>query len=290
MTTEKLTKADRLAIGAAVAPTVRRAADAPRKVTVVDKNGKPVRETTHVEVAKAILARSEIEFSVQEGKRPQWVKCKDCGAPVKVGRSGAVREVCRPRTHKCACGRPVTPKAGCGFGKSCARCTGAKKLAGIPRDERSARSTRHKREWWSQVAPEERSKRARRMCEATPAAVRQEIARQGGRAAMAKRTPEKQAEISRRAIAAMTPEQRREMAERSKAARAALPPEVRSEAVRKQWAAMTQDEKAARGHKSWETRRANNPSPPRATCACGALLRKGAKRCRPCWKTRGSGT
>jgi len=65
MTTKQdtpLTKAERLAIGGAVAPIVRRRADAPRKVTLVDKNGQPVGVTTDVEVAKSLLARSGIEF------------------------------------------------------------------------------------------------------------------------------------------------------------------------------------------------------------------------------------
>lgn len=95
MTPEPLTKAARLAIGGAVAPVVRRQAAAPRKVTVIDKDGKPVRETTHVEVAKAVLARSEIEFSVQEGKRPAYVACSQCGHPVKVPKTGAMPTKCR---------------------------------------------------------------------------------------------------------------------------------------------------------------------------------------------------
>lgn len=66
----KLSKAERLAIGTAVAGPVRQQARAPRKVTLVGKDGAPVGVTDSVEVAKSLLARSEIEFSVQEGKRP----------------------------------------------------------------------------------------------------------------------------------------------------------------------------------------------------------------------------
>lgn len=40
-----LSKADRIAIGGAVAPIVRRQAEAPRVVTVLGKDGKPVRKT-----------------------------------------------------------------------------------------------------------------------------------------------------------------------------------------------------------------------------------------------------
>lgn len=100
MTTEtvsatSLTKAERLAIGGAVAPIVRRAADAPRRVTIINKDGSPVGVTDSVNVAQSMLARADIEFSVQEGKRPEWVKCKTCGAPVKVGKGGRARDVCR---------------------------------------------------------------------------------------------------------------------------------------------------------------------------------------------------
>ena len=89
-----LTKAERLAIGGAVAPIVRRAADAPRRVTVVGKDGKPVGETTSVEVAKAVLARSEIEFSVQPGKRPEFADCADCGSPYSMPVRGPVSKYC----------------------------------------------------------------------------------------------------------------------------------------------------------------------------------------------------
>jgi hypothetical protein len=102
-----LTKAERLAIGGAVAPIVRRAADAPRKVTVVGKDGKPVGETTSVEVAKAVLARSEIEFSVQPGKRPAVVSCSVCGYPVKVAPTGAIPKRC-PIDAQTPCRRPAS--------------------------------------------------------------------------------------------------------------------------------------------------------------------------------------
>ena len=130
MTTDKLSKAERLTIGAAVASTVRRAADAPRKVTVVGKDGKPVRETTHVEVAKAVLARSEIEFSVQEGKRPEWVTCKACGRPVKVWKNGLIPRYCPSGAHVCMkCGKPLhVGGSKCGFGKTCRACQGPDRM------------------------------------------------------------------------------------------------------------------------------------------------------------------
>ncbi len=101
-----LSKADRIAIGGAVAPIVRRQAEAPRVVTVVGKDGKPVRKTTSAEVAKAVLARSDIEFSVQEGKRPTVIVCEDCAAVARVPTAGRVHTRCRG----CRSVRPFTLK------------------------------------------------------------------------------------------------------------------------------------------------------------------------------------
>lgn len=122
-TQDPLSKAERLAIGGAVAPVVRRRADAPRKVTLVGKDGKPTGVTTDVEVAKSLLARSEIEFSVQPGKRPEFVKCETRGRPVKVDAScSRLPTTCRRGTHKCPCGAPVGDRGKCGFGKQCRAC------------------------------------------------------------------------------------------------------------------------------------------------------------------------
>lgn len=120
----KLTQAERLAVGGAVAATVRRQADAPRRITLIDKDGKPVGLTTSTEVAKSMLARSKIEFSVQEGKRPKFINCKTCGRPVKVERVGVLPVVCRPFAHRCpVCDKPMKIKPSvCGFGKTCKRC------------------------------------------------------------------------------------------------------------------------------------------------------------------------
>ena len=118
-----LSKADRLAIGGAVAPAVRRQADAPRVVTVVGKDGQPVRQTTAVEVAKSVLARADVEFSVQEGKRPEWVKCKTCGAPVKVPIKGKLPMKCRGGTHRCPCGKLIRTAGACRLGGLCKSCT-----------------------------------------------------------------------------------------------------------------------------------------------------------------------
>lgn len=112
----ELAKVERLAIAGEVAPVLRRRAGAPRKVTLVGKDGKPTGTTTDIEVAKSLLSRSEIEFSVQPGKRPAFVNCKTCGRPVKVRPTETLPTTCRPNTHKCQCGRPINVGARCGFG------------------------------------------------------------------------------------------------------------------------------------------------------------------------------
>lgn len=61
--TTKLTKVEKLAIAGAVAPTLR--GEAPkRKIKVVGKDGKVVREIDDFELRKNILAAQEIEFSI----------------------------------------------------------------------------------------------------------------------------------------------------------------------------------------------------------------------------------
>jgi hypothetical protein len=124
----ELAKVERLAIAGEVAPVLRRRAGAPRKVTLVGKDGKPTGTTTDIEVAKSLLSRSEIEFSVQPGKRPAFVNCKTCGRPVKVRSTGTLPTTCRPNTHKCQCGRPINVGARCGFGNRCKRCLGAERI------------------------------------------------------------------------------------------------------------------------------------------------------------------
>lgn len=119
-----LSKAERLAIGAAVAAPVRQQAKAPRKVTLVGKDGKPVGTTTSTEVAKSLLARSEIEFSVQEGKRPRFVTCDVCGLPVKVPANGKVPKRHKVVAKKCKCGKRVQRAAGsCAIGEWCPECS-----------------------------------------------------------------------------------------------------------------------------------------------------------------------
>ena len=109
----KLSKVERLAIGTAVAGPVRQQAKAPRKVTLVGKDGAPVGVTDSVEVAKSLLARSEIEFSVQDGKRPDVIVCRNCKVPFRrpPGKGGARAcwcQQCKKKHSVCnRCGVPV---------------------------------------------------------------------------------------------------------------------------------------------------------------------------------------
>lgn len=120
----ELAKVERLAIAGEVAPVLRRRAGAPRKVTLVGKDGKPTGTTTDIEVAKSLLSRSEIEFSVQPGKRPAFVNCKTCGRPVKVPSSGKIPKRHKIIAKKCACGKRVQRAPGsCAVGEWCPDCS-----------------------------------------------------------------------------------------------------------------------------------------------------------------------
>lgn len=282
-----LSKADRIAIGGAVAPVVRRQAEAPRVVTVVGKDGKPVRKTTSAEVAKAVLARSEIEFSVQEGKRPEWVACKTCGAPIKVSRYGKPRTVCRPGAHKCQCGNPVRINA-CGFGHLCKDCSALKsagRLAAISPLARSEQARKNALKQWAKIDAKERRQRAIARSLAVPQEVRREAARKGGNAIASRRTPEQLAEQCSRMRSARRPTTHEERSEAARRARASMTPEERSAAAKKAHSSMTPEQRAERARKIRATYAARK-APPRH-CACGAQLdRPSSKQCRRCWDQR----
>lgn len=121
----RLSKADKLAAAGAVAPVIRqRAGVGGRRVILTDAAGRPVRESTDVDVAKSLLARADIEFSVVPGKRPEWVRCKLCGEPVRQPNRGKVRTVCARKASTCVgCGKRLTPRSGdCRSGDRCAAC------------------------------------------------------------------------------------------------------------------------------------------------------------------------
>ena len=96
---------------------------------MVGKNGEPVGVTTNVEVAKGVLARADIEFSVQEGKRPAWVKCQTCGRPIKVrSKKGRLPIKCPEKTYRCPCGNVIPTAGACGRGGLCKSCANRKTL------------------------------------------------------------------------------------------------------------------------------------------------------------------
>jgi hypothetical protein len=117
-TPAKMNKAERLALASAVAGQVRQQAQRPRRVVLVDKEGKPKGETTNVEVAKSLLRRTEIEFSVQEDKKSPLKKCAWCGGPFvrEKKKTGGVRihcDKCRRAFRECQkCKVPVSAAAG----------------------------------------------------------------------------------------------------------------------------------------------------------------------------------
>lgn len=92
------TLAEKLAVAGAVAPVIRQRAGSGRKVVLTDADGKPVRETTDVEVAMGLLRRADIDFSVQPGKRPTMVKCSACPMLFEAPRKGRITKRC----HVCA--------------------------------------------------------------------------------------------------------------------------------------------------------------------------------------------
>jgi hypothetical protein len=248
-----LTKADRLAIGGAVAPTVRRHAAAPRKVTLVGKDGKPTGQTTSVEVAKSLLARAEIEFSVQEGKRPEWVKCRRCDQPVKVRAYGSLPVQCPTGTHACSCGAPIK-SYGCGFGKRCQDCN----RRDPQRTVDTARISAAVKAYYASLSPEERSERARRASMSRTPEQRQKHARYGAAMQMESTSPEQRAAAARKASMSRSPEGR----ERSiKAGLEALNSvkmtrEERSEMMRRACARMTPEQLSERSRKANATRAA----------------------------------
>jgi DNA-binding CsgD family transcriptional regulator len=97
----ELTKVDRLRIGAIVAPAVRRGSA--RKVVVVGKDGKPVREATLAEIQAGVARRAEIEFGTNDETRPKEVVCNSCRAVFKPHHNGPIPKHC-PKGCRCTCG------------------------------------------------------------------------------------------------------------------------------------------------------------------------------------------
>lgn len=112
-------KAERLSVAGSVAPSVRSAAASRHKVTLIGKDGSPVGVSDTTEVAKSLLARVGIEFSVVPGKRPEYVTCTACGRAVKVKPTGSIPKICRdsatcapaPKFERSGAGESLSPEA-----------------------------------------------------------------------------------------------------------------------------------------------------------------------------------
>ncbi len=108
---EKLTKAEKLALVGAVAPTLRENADRAkaRRVALVDKDGNVTGYTTLLEAQKSLLKRHALEIEVQPGEKPKAVPCKRCGLPAPVPKVGRPPQFCvNCKSARCArCHAPL---------------------------------------------------------------------------------------------------------------------------------------------------------------------------------------
>lgn len=122
----KMRKVDRLAVAAAVAPTIRGQSERTknRRVAVVDKDGNVMRYTTLGEVQKAALETARIELAVQDGVRPRSRPCVRCGALVTVAKRGSIKKICDGCLYQAciACGRKLSRRA-----RKCRHCAGTAK-------------------------------------------------------------------------------------------------------------------------------------------------------------------
>lgn len=92
----KLIKAQRLALAAAVAPSLRKTAQVAgrRRVTRVDGDGNVVGYTTLGEVQAALLKKHGVEISVAEETNKEWV-CIRCGVQERGVSADPYTAICR---------------------------------------------------------------------------------------------------------------------------------------------------------------------------------------------------
>lgn len=100
-----LTKAQRLAIASAVAPSLR-VAKRQRTITVVDKDGKPLRTITDEELALSMLRRADIELTADRVGTTRF--CDRCRTAFKVSATN------QKRCNACRWGRCIDCSAGLG--------------------------------------------------------------------------------------------------------------------------------------------------------------------------------
>lgn len=268
--TEKLSKADRLAIAAYAAPRLRStdAQKKQRKVKLTDKDGNVVREITGAEYEEGVFLRAGIELAVGEGVRPETILCEYCRKPVKVTGSAI------PRTCRDGCSRHCDTEG----------CKGRVGLSGAFNRARGHVATVYCRPcvtkaWQAKMSPEKRAEAIRKNLEARPKEARSVAAKKANanrtreqRAAASElrremnrsRTPEENAENGRRALDAKTPAILRAAVQKGNEKRAeslrrhysAKTQEERSERIRKVQANRTPEERSKIGQKAHATRKA----------------------------------
>ena len=236
----RLSKRDRLEIGAAVAPVLRDVSARPKRVHITDRDGKEVGRIDRVELSRRMLIREGIDIDTPPGQRPKAKSCATCGVWYRVPERGRIVEWCIrcfADRYRCTgvvggkrCAERLTKKAWApssvkqrrGLPPKCRRCANA---ARTPEQRSEAARKR-----WSAKTPEQRSDAARKAQSAKTPEQRSESTRK----ANAAKTPEQRSDAARKAQSAKTPEQRSDAARKANAAKT---PEQRSEAIRKAWQA-----------------------------------------------------
>lgn len=260
---ETLTRVERDALAAEVAPLLRRGAVDPEKhpeyvgyvkarkrpIKVVPRaelftaarlDDKVTREVTGEDLQKGLLAAKKIEIEVDEETRPKEAVCVACGKLFCLRSSGPVAEFCG--SCPCQfCGKALSRSAA-GRSRQTGRraCMKCKKKA-LTQEQRS-RLAKIAKETLGALTPEQRSERARRANASMSAEQRSERASRIN----ASVTSEQRAKATREANARMTEDQRAAKSARLRAARtseqraqtsremnARLTPEQRSEKARK---------------------------------------------------------
>lgn len=135
-------KAERLAIAAAVAPELRRQHAEGRRlrpVKLVDEDGNVVRVATLAEVQDGIMKRAGVEFEVAEGARPKRVACRACRSffDASQRKTGSVPVVCSECRLCVDCGAPLSDRGrrrrwSAGGGRRCLRCARSQRHTGGP--------------------------------------------------------------------------------------------------------------------------------------------------------------
>jgi hypothetical protein len=92
---DSLSRIEQLEIAGAIAPVLRDRLHSGRvrTITVVDKDGKPVRKISDVELTSKLASRAKIEMAVAAGQRPKAIVCQ-CGMLRMVPKRGVVPVSC----------------------------------------------------------------------------------------------------------------------------------------------------------------------------------------------------